>query len=133
MKHLLIALFFAASAFALDLQDDRDGTGVYQRENGVKVYYRQVVTTVTSANPAYTRYWWLYAIAQKYGKTLPCDVADLRLAMYAATTPENSSGIALDAVDAATCFFANGGNATDWSVVPAETITVTETRWEKVQ
>lgn len=73
-------------------------------------------------NPAWDRYWWLYGICQRYGLTLPCDIAELRVAMYAATTPENAAGVALDAVDAVTCFFANGGTAADWSTPPPEMI-----------
>lgn len=86
----------------------------------------QIAAANRQPNPAFTRYWWLYSIAVRYGKTLPCDVTDLRAAMQtslaAAPDWQTAAGINADATDAANAFTLNGGAATDWSIVPPETI-----------
>lgn len=77
-------------------------------------------------NPAWVRYWWLYEIAQRYGKTLPCDVAELRAAMQVALAAAPdwrvAAGINADATDAANAFMLNGGPEFDWTQPPPEFI-----------
>lgn len=119
MKTILLCLLVASSCWAQQITVRLDGTTTIAPGRTVPGPLPQ---PAPQPNPAYARYWWLYSIAQRYGLTLPCDIAQLRLAMYAATTPENTAGIALDAADAIACFFGNGGTAADWSVVPPETI-----------